>query len=144
MEKGNEVAAAFFDLTKAFDSVPYRHVINKLETIGLDKRLIKWITNYLTNRCQSVVLNGQTSESLPVIPGVPQGSVLGPLLFLLCINDINNLTLSPGSKLVLYADDILLYRPIVSENDYTLLQQDVDALGVWSLRLTLIERNVNP
>ena len=133
MEKGNEVAAVFFDLTKAFDSVPHRHLINKLETIGLDKRLMKWITNRVTNWCQSVVLNGQTSESLPVISGVPQGSVLGPLLFLLYINDINHLTLSPGSKLVLYADDILLYRPIVSENDYTLLQRDVDALGVWSL-----------
>ena len=55
------------------------------------------------------------------------------LLFLLYINDINNLILSPGSKLVLYANDIPLYRPIVSENDYTLLQRDVDALGVWSL-----------
>ena len=49
MEKGNEVAAVFFDLTKAFDSVPHRHLVNKLETIGLDKHLIKWITNYLTN-----------------------------------------------------------------------------------------------
>ena len=123
MEKGNEVAAVFFDLTKAFDSVPHRHLINKLETIGLDEHLIKWITNYLTDRCQSVALNGQTSESLPVISRVPQGSVLGPLLFLLYINDVNDLILSPGSKLVLYADDILLYRPIiVSENDYTLLQ----------------------
>ena len=77
--------------------------------------------------------NGQTSTSLPVISGVPQGSVLGPLLFLIYINDINELVLSMGSKLVLYADDILLYHPIVSESDYTLLQLDVDALGIWSL-----------
>ena len=67
---------------------------------------------------------------MPVISGVSQGSVLGPLLFLIYINNVNDLILSPGSKLVLYADDILLYRPIVSKNDYTLLQRDVDALGV--------------
>ena len=72
---------------------------------------------------------------------MPQGSVLGPLLFLLYINDINDLILSPGSKLVLYADDILLYHPIVSENDYALLQRDVDALGVWSL-LNLLSFNI--
>ena len=97
MEEGNEVATVFFDLTKAFDSVPHRQLITKL------------------------------------ISGVPLGSVLGPLLFLMYINDINDLSLSAGSKLVMYADDILLYRAISSEDDSTLLQQDVDALGVWNL-----------
>ena len=133
MEEGKEIATVFFDLTKAFDSVPHRQLITKLKTIGLDERLILWITDYLTNRHQSVVLNGEASTPLPVISGVPQGSVLGPLLFLMYINDINDLSLSTGSKLVMYADDILLYRAISSEDDYTLLQQDVDALGVWSL-----------
>ena len=133
MEKGHEIATIFFDLTKAFDSVPHRQLIAKLEAIGLNEHLISWITDYLTNRHQSVVLNGETSTPLPVISGVPQGSVLGPLLFLIYINDINDLSLSAGSKLVLYADDILLYRPILSGNDYALLQQDVDVLGVWSL-----------
>ena len=133
MEEGNEIATVFFDLTKAFDSVPHRQLITKLKTIGLDERLILWITDYLTNRHQSVVLNGKASIPLPVISGVPQGSVLGPLLFLMYINDINDLSLSAGSKLVMYADDILLYCAISSEDDYTLLQQDVDVLGVWSL-----------
>ena len=80
-----------------------------------------------------VVLNCVASDPLPVTSGVPQGSVLGPLLFLLYVNDVNDAGLSEGSKLILYADDILLYRKIYTEEDYVALQQDVDSLGVWSL-----------
>lgn len=133
MEDGHEMGAVFFDLTKAFDSVPHRQLICKLRAIGLDDYLVSWISNYLTNRRQSVVLNGETSDLLPVTSGVPQGSVLGPLLFLLYVNDVNDVGLSEGSKLILYADDILLYRKIYTEQDYAVLQQDVDSLGVWSL-----------
>ena len=115
-----------FDLTKAFDLVPHRQLIAKLEAIGLNVYLINWIQNYLTHRTQSVVLNGASSQPLPVLSGVPQGSVLGPLLFLLYINDICDAGISNGSKLVLYADDILLYRAVDSPDDYALLQHDVN------------------
>ena len=123
----------FFDFTKAFDSVPHKALIEKLQAMGLDGFLIQWITDYLTNRKQCVVVGGATSEFVPVVSGVPQGSVLGPLLFLIYINGIAELPLSPGSKLVIYADDVLLYRPIRQASDFQLLQQqDVDTLGVWA------------
>ena len=133
MEDGHEMGAVFFDLTKAFDSIPHRQLISKFRDIGLDNYLVSWITSYLTYRNQSVVLHGETSDLLPVTSGVPQGSVLGPLLFLLYVNDVNDVALSEGTKLILYADDILLYRRIYTEKDYAVLQQDVDSLGVWSL-----------
>ena len=132
MESGIEAAAVFFDFTKAFDSVPHKPLIEKLQAIGLDVYLVQWITNYLTNRTQFVVVNGVSSKPLSVISGVPQGSVLGPLLFLIYINGITELPLSPESKLVMYADDILLYRPIRQASDYQRLQQDVEALGKWA------------
>ena len=132
LEEGKEISAVFFDLTKAFDSVPHRQLIAKLEAIGLNVYLINWIKNYLTHRTQTVVLNGASSQPLPVLSGVPQGSVLGPLLFLLYINDICDIGISNGSKLVLYADDILLYRAIDSPDDFALLQHDVNTLDAWS------------
>ena len=91
--------------------------------------LLQWFENYLTNRTQRVVLSGSSSTSLPVQSGVPQGSILDPLLFLIYINPLAEVHLSPGSSLILYADDILLYRPIVNKHDHVLLQQDVDLIA---------------
>ncbi len=71
-------------------------------------------------------------QPLPVLSGVTQGSILGPLLFLMYINDINDAGISDGSKLTLYADDILLYRAVQSQQDYIALQHDVDVLDAWS------------
>ena len=101
MKDGHEMGAVFFDVTKAFDSVPHRQLISKLRAIGLDDYLVSWITNYLTNRSRSVVLHGETSDLLSVTSSIPQGSVLGPLLFLLYVNDVNGVALSEGSKLIL-------------------------------------------
>ena len=132
LEEGKEVGAVFFDLTKAFDSVSHRQLIAKLESTGLSPYFLNWIKSYLTDRKQTVVLNGVSSQPLPVLSGVPQGSILGPLLFLVYINDICDAGTSNGSKLVVFADDILLYRAIHTQDDHTALQHDVDTLAAWS------------
>ena len=132
MEKRHDVGAVFFDFSKAFDSVPHLALLAKLRHIGLSQDLISWIHNYLSDRSQCVVVNGATSERVPVSSGVPQGSVLGPPLFPIYIDDLASLTLSSGSRLVLYADDILLYMPITSQADYESLQSDVNIIESWA------------
>ena len=82
------------------------------------------------DRTQQVVVDGATSTALPVVSGVPQGSVLAPLLFLIYIDGVEKVTLSDGT-IILYADDMVLYRPIYSQEDYWLLQQDINAVARW-------------
>ena len=128
-----DVCAVFLDLSKAFDKVPHSPLMDKLVALGVNIYLLKWLWDYLSNRSQYVVVNGSASNLVHVTSGVPQGSVLGPLLFLIYINDIADVSLTSGS-LILYADDILLYRPIHSQHDFDLLQHDIDALQTWCSR----------
>ena len=130
LEMGNEVCSIFFDLKKAFDSVSHCLLLHRLEEIGSDPYVVQWIRSYLTCHSQIVVVGGEQSSSLPVISGVPQGSVLGPLLFLIFINETAS-QISLGSKISLFADDIALYRPILSSVDYSILQSDVSAIVSW-------------
>ena len=108
--------------------MPHAPLLQKLADIGINPYLLRWIQSYLTNRKQYVAVEGASSPMLQVLSGVPQGSVLGPLLFLLYLNDVAH-CISGESQVNFYADDIALYRIIRSPEDYIFLQADIDAVA---------------
>ena len=108
---GKQVDAIYLDLSKAFDKVPHHLLLRKLSDFGIHGSLLSWFHSYLSDRRQRVVLHGVYSEWLPVTSGVPQGSILGPLHFLVYCNDIQSYI--QKSKLALFADDSKLYLPLV-------------------------------
>ena len=122
----------FPGLQESFDSVPHAPLIDKLCRTGLYYKVLEWLIDYLTSRRQQVVIDGAKSCQIPVTSGVLQGSVLGPLLFLIYINDITEVTLSPTSSLVMYADDILYHRVIQESCQFEEVQSDLTNLEEWS------------
>lgn len=122
--------AIILDFKKAFDKVPHALLLEKLRLIpDINPTLVNWIQDFLTNRSQQVVLRGEFSKPAPVTSGVPQGSVLGPTLFLLYINDLPvNLT----CRVSLYADDTLIYQQINTDNDIEVFQENINAVEQWS------------
>ena len=120
----------YLDLFKAFDTVSHSLLLQKLAASAIDGSLFQWFADYLTNRSQKVLIKGATSSSLPVLSGVPQGSILGPLLFLWHINDLPDV-LSSSTMAYLFADDTKLARTIHTESDMTNFQQDIDKVLEW-------------
>ena len=137
LEDGLEICAVFFDFRKAFDSVPHAPLMAKVWSLGLDVNITRWLNNYLANRTQAVVVNGSESSVVPVRSGVPQGSVLGPLLFLIYIDDLPGYITNPGSKANLFADNVLLYHIISQAADYATLQMAISSIEAWSVANSL-------
>ena len=131
LNDGKQTDTIILDFTKAFDKVSHKHLCTKLHYYGIRDPILDWIKDFISNRSQQVILDGCSSESLPVTSGVPQGTVLGPLLFLCFVNDIPDCV---SSNIRLYADDILLYRTINVMDDCVKLQDDLNALQQWEKR----------
>ena len=125
---GKVVDAIYLDFEKAFDTVPHRRLLGKLDSYGIRGELLRWIKEYLSNRSQIVSVNGESSETGNVISGVPQGSVLGPLLFVIYINDILDSISTDG---MLFADDTKIFRQICCREDALDLQSDLNKLQEW-------------
>ena len=132
-EKGKEVRMVFLDISKAFDKVWHKGLLYKLESLGVRGSLLKWFESYLSNRKQRVVVDGQTSSWCTIEAGVPQGSVLGPLLFLIYINDITMNIHSDKSNCLLYADDTSLFDIVENPNDSAdKFNHDLEEMHSWA------------
>jgi hypothetical protein len=128
-DKGKQIDMAILDFSKAFDTVPHKKLLHKLDQYGIRGPVHRWLTNFLTKRKMRVTLEGESSQQVTVDSGVPQGTVLGPILFLCHIYDLPN---AVKSSVRLFADDCLLYREINSQNDHNKLQKDLENLEKWA------------
>ena len=128
LDDGADIDLQIFNFSKAFDKVPHQRLLSKLHYYGIQGKTLGWINSWLTERSQRVVVDGEASSLVKVTSGVPQGTVLGPLMFLLFINDIHQ---NFDSNLRLFADDAQSYRSIDTVNDCIILQNDIDKLVSW-------------
>ena len=119
-KKSKLISFCLTKFSKAFDKVSHEKLAIKLHDYGIRGPALKWVKGFLDNRHQSVIVNGSSSEPIPVSSGVPQGSVLGPLLFLIYIND---LPMNVNSKVRLFADDAALYLTISTSSQPEILQK---------------------
>ena len=141
-KKGSQIDIAVLYFSKAFDTVHHDGLRSKLKHYGIDEKIWLWIYNFLKNRKQSVVVDGKQSSLIDVVSGVPQGTVLGPLLFLLHINDLPSVV----SKVKLFADECLIYRNIKNKEDQIALQNDLNLLenwcNTWGMRFNAAKYNI--
>ena len=131
MHKHRSTVIAYMDFQRAFDAISHIKLIYKSSHYGIKGNLLFWIQSFLTNRSQCVKTNATMSNYLPTTSGVPQGSVIGPLLFSLFINDITDLFDQPATS-TLFADDIKIYSKIIFPNDVIKFQKYLDAVHDWA------------
>lgn len=130
LDSASQIDLVFLDFSKAFDRVPHGKLIGKLLNIGIPDFLVNWIKSYLSNRTQYVEISGCSSGALPVLSGVPQGSVLGPILFLIYVNDITSIV-SSDVQIRLFADDCIIFRKITCTEDQIFLNDSLTRVGQW-------------
>ena len=126
IENGSDIDVIYLDFKKAFDSVPHVRLLNKLSAYGIQGEILNWIRSFLTNRQQKVRVGGAISTPEPVVSGIPQGSILGPILFTIFINDLPD---NIESKCKIFADDTKIYNDPGNAN---ILQDDLSKLQTWS------------
>ena len=132
------VDVIYLDFQNAFDKVPHQRLIIKLRSHAIGNSVVNWIEQWLTDRKQRVVVDGEASTWKSVLSGVPQGSVLGPILFLVCINDFEELEEGVTGKILKFADDTKLFRKTNELEDKQNLQDDIDKLIRWSEKLQML------
>ena len=130
LDQGERIDVVYLDMSKAFDKVNHTRMIDKLRSFGFNGGLLSWFQSYLRHRRQKVTALGSTSTSTPVTSGVPQGSILGPILFLLYVNDLPDAISS--STIATFADDTKLFQCISCEADSSLLQENLTNINNWS------------
>ena len=138
LDSGKSVDIVYLDFAKAFDKVPIRRLVAKCKGLGLTGNLLAWIEEWLSGREQRVVLNGEFSSWEPVRSGVPQGSVLGPTLFLIYINDIDLAVIATDSVLKKFADDTKWAMVVETDADRMVFQQGLNDLFQWSIEWQML------
>ena len=129
LEDGDNIDSIYLDFAKAFNKCDHVILMHKMKALGVSGKLARWIFNFLTGRKQVVVVNGKTSKTSLVTSGVPQGTVLGALLFLIYISDIGD-NIKAIKKI--YVDDTKVKKAIKNEEDVEALQEDLDIMYSWS------------
>ena len=128
-DNSKQTDVIYLDIKKAFDTVPHRRLLEKMKSHGFGGQIIDWVKNFLTDRKQRVCVNGKFSEWESVTSGIPQGSVLGPTLFVIYVNDMPD---KLKSVCKLFAGDCKIYSGITSQSDQQKIQEDLDSLCDWS------------
>ena len=128
IDQGHCIDTLYMDYQKAFDKVPHKRLISKLKSYNIIPQLVQWINSFLSKRSHQVCINDKASTMTEVVSGVPQGSVLGPVLFVIYINDLPNLV---DSDVYLFADDTKIFKHIKDNQDEKNLQEDLDIVAKW-------------